>query len=255
VRRTTRIGRTSRASHRRVHCRHAVRPVRHGSRPSARCRLACSRPGTFQDVAPLTLMTTASLRAARAVYPDGDWDDRGFGRRCCSMSTAMASPRQEWVGKSLRIGDVELSVTAPTAAIDHGFGADKQNPWRRMRKTRAPRSRPEVRPFSTRSCFASTLDSEGEGNPPTQRPHEHAGANNIEPVHQPCPVVTRRLGRRGRCRAAARPASQLAAPEGQTTLADALGTVVTAPDQLPGRVGVVTSDPVDQSAPGRPPDH
>jgi len=43
-----------------------------------------------------------------------------------------------------------------------------------MRKTRAPRSRPEVRPFSTRSCFASTLDSEGEGNPPTQRPHEHA---------------------------------------------------------------------------------
>ena len=77
------------------------------------------------------------------------------------------------------------------------------------------------------------------------------GANNIEPVHQPCPVVTRRLGRRGRCRAAARPASQLAAPEAQTTLADALGTVVTAPDQLPGRVGVVTSDPVDQSAPGR----
>ena len=71
-------------------------------------------PGTFQDVAPLTLMTTASLRAARAIYPDGDWDDRRFRSTLLIDVDGDGFAEQEWVGKSLRIGAVELSVTAPT---------------------------------------------------------------------------------------------------------------------------------------------
>ena len=71
-------------------------------------------PGTFQDVAPLTLMTTASLRAARALHPDGDWDDRRFRSTVLLDVDGDGFVEQEWVGKSLRIGDVELSVTAPT---------------------------------------------------------------------------------------------------------------------------------------------
>lgn len=71
-------------------------------------------PGTFQDVAPLTLMTTASLRAARALYPDGDWDDRRFRSTVLLDVDGEGFVEQRWVGKSLRIGDVEVSITAPT---------------------------------------------------------------------------------------------------------------------------------------------
>lgn len=71
-------------------------------------------PGTFQDVAPLTLMTTASLRAASALHPDGDWDDRRFRSTVLIDCEGDGFVEQEWVGRSLQIGDVEVSVTAPT---------------------------------------------------------------------------------------------------------------------------------------------
>ena len=73
-------------------------------------------PGTFQDVAPVTLMTTASLRKGRELHPDGDWDARRF------RSTVLLDVdgdeaglvEQEWLGRTLTIGDVALEVTAPT---------------------------------------------------------------------------------------------------------------------------------------------
>src|SRR5438309_1062873 len=71
-------------------------------------------PGTFQDVAPLTVMTTASLRTAKALHPDGDWDDRRFRSTVLLDADGDGFVEQDWVGKSLRIGDVELSITAPT---------------------------------------------------------------------------------------------------------------------------------------------
>jgi uncharacterized protein len=71
-------------------------------------------PGTFQDVAPLTLMTTASLRTAQALHPDGDWDDRRFRSTVLIDADGDGFVEQDWVGRTLRIGAVELSVTAPT---------------------------------------------------------------------------------------------------------------------------------------------
>ena len=71
-------------------------------------------PGTFQDVAPLTLMTTASLRAARALHPDGDWDDRRFRSTILIDCEGDDFAEQAWVGKKLQIRDVQLSVLAPT---------------------------------------------------------------------------------------------------------------------------------------------
>src|SRR4051794_24446577 len=71
-------------------------------------------PGTFQDVAPLTLMTTASLRAAQALHPAGDWDDRRFRSTVLLDGDGDEFVEQDWVGRALRIGDVELLVTAPT---------------------------------------------------------------------------------------------------------------------------------------------
>ena len=71
-------------------------------------------PGTFQDVAPLTLMTTASLRTAQALHPDGDWDDRRFRSTVLLDVEGDGFVEQDWVGRSLRIGDVEVAVAAPT---------------------------------------------------------------------------------------------------------------------------------------------
>jgi len=71
-------------------------------------------PGTFQDVAPLTLMTTASLRAAQALHADGDWDDRRFRSTLLLETDGDGFLEQDWLGRRLRIGEVEIEVTAPT---------------------------------------------------------------------------------------------------------------------------------------------
>jgi uncharacterized protein len=60
------------------------------------------------------LMTTASLRTAQALHPDGDWDDRRFRSTVLIDCDGDGFVEQDWVGRTLRIGDVELSVTAPT---------------------------------------------------------------------------------------------------------------------------------------------
>jgi hypothetical protein len=71
-------------------------------------------PGTFQDVSPITLMTTASLRAAAALYPSGRWDPRRFRSSILIDHPGDGFPEQDWVGKTLRLGAVELSIFAPT---------------------------------------------------------------------------------------------------------------------------------------------
>lgn len=70
-------------------------------------------PGTFQDVAPLTLLTTASLRAAAALHPDGDWDPRRFRSPVLIDVEGDTFVEQEWVGRRVRLGDVEVEVAAP----------------------------------------------------------------------------------------------------------------------------------------------
>ena len=71
-------------------------------------------PGTFQDVAPVTVLTTASLRAGRALWPDGDWDPRRFRPTVLLEVDGAAFVEQQWVGRSLRAGDVTLQLFAPT---------------------------------------------------------------------------------------------------------------------------------------------
>jgi uncharacterized protein YcbX len=71
-------------------------------------------PGTFQDVAPVTLMTTSSLAAARALHPDGDWSPRRFRSTLLIDDAGDGFAEQDWVGRTLTIGEVQLSVMAPT---------------------------------------------------------------------------------------------------------------------------------------------
>ncbi|MGH3744730.1 MAG: MOSC domain-containing protein, partial [Mycobacteriales bacterium] len=71
-------------------------------------------PGTYQDVAPITLMTTASLRAAAALYPSGSWDPRRFRSSILIDHPGDEFAEQDWVGRTLHIGTAVLSVFAPT---------------------------------------------------------------------------------------------------------------------------------------------
>ncbi len=70
--------------------------------------------GTFFDAAPIHLVTTATLRTLRELYPDGLFEARRF-----RPNFVIALPEGErgfvengWVGKRLRIGDsVRLEIT------------------------------------------------------------------------------------------------------------------------------------------------
>jgi uncharacterized protein len=71
-------------------------------------------PGTFQDVAPVTILTTASLRAAQRLHPAGDWDPRRFRMTILIDAGGEGFIENDWLGRTLTIGTVRLSVLAPT---------------------------------------------------------------------------------------------------------------------------------------------
>jgi len=89
-------------------------------------------PGTFQDVAPVTILTTASLRAARRLYPGGDWDPRRFRMTLLIDADGEHFVENDLVGRTLTIGTVRLPVFAPTprcvmvSLAQPGLGADRQ---------------------------------------------------------------------------------------------------------------------------------
>lgn len=71
-------------------------------------------PGTFQDVSPVTILTTSSLRAARRLHPAGDWDPRRFRMTILIDNDGEGFIENHWLGRSLTIGTVRLSILAPT---------------------------------------------------------------------------------------------------------------------------------------------
>lgn len=75
-----------------------------------------SRPGTFFLVTPLHLLTTATLHHLDSLNPAGDWDARRF-RPNFLIETVEASAsllEQDWVGRRLVIGGLEMDCVAPT---------------------------------------------------------------------------------------------------------------------------------------------
>jgi uncharacterized protein YcbX len=71
-------------------------------------------PGTFQDLAPVTVLTTASLRAAQRLHPDGDWDPRRFRMTLLIDVDGDGFVENDWVGHTLTIGAARLTVFSPT---------------------------------------------------------------------------------------------------------------------------------------------
>ena len=67
-------------------------------------------PGTYFDVAPIHVLTTASLEAMRRLHPAADWDVRRF-RPNLFVETEPGLEgliEFDWNGQTLRVGEVEL---------------------------------------------------------------------------------------------------------------------------------------------------
>lgn len=70
--------------------------------------------GRFVDALPLLVLTTASLRTAAALHPDGDWDPRRFRANLVVDVAGEGWVEDDWCARSiLRIGDVSLQPQAP----------------------------------------------------------------------------------------------------------------------------------------------
>jgi uncharacterized protein YcbX len=83
-------------------------------RPVSTMPLALMAPGTFQDVAPVTILTTAALAAMTAHYPDGSWHPARFRSNLLLEVDGDEVVENEWQGRQLAIGDVVLEVTVPS---------------------------------------------------------------------------------------------------------------------------------------------
>lgn len=82
-------------------------------RPISAMPFGMMAPGTFQDVAPLTIITTSALRAMAAHHPDGDWSPARFRMNLVVDTVADGVVENEWEGRRLVIGDAELEVIGP----------------------------------------------------------------------------------------------------------------------------------------------
>ena len=82
-----------------------------GGRPLSTMPLAFLAPGTFQDVAPITIMTTAALRTMRHHHPEGRWEQARFRSNLLLDVDADGVVENGWTGRRLRIGAAEFEVT------------------------------------------------------------------------------------------------------------------------------------------------
>ena len=67
----------------------------------------------FVDTAAVLVLTTASLRTAAGLHPDGVWDPRRFRPNLLVDLEGQGWAEDEWVGRPLRVGSVVLSPTEP----------------------------------------------------------------------------------------------------------------------------------------------
>jgi hypothetical protein len=71
-------------------------------------------PGTFLDLAPVHLVTTATLAGCAAERPDLDWDVRRFRPNLVLDVDVEPFGEQAWIGQQIAAGDVVLTVDGPT---------------------------------------------------------------------------------------------------------------------------------------------
>ncbi len=70
--------------------------------------------GSFLDLAPVHLVSTATLAAGVEARPDLDWDVRRFRPNVVVAVDGPAFAEHEWIGHHVRMGDAVLAVRSPT---------------------------------------------------------------------------------------------------------------------------------------------
>ena len=63
----------------------------------------------FVDAAPILVLTTASLRTAAALHPEGAWDPRRFRPNLLIDVDGDGWIEDEWIGTALHLGSVTLA--------------------------------------------------------------------------------------------------------------------------------------------------
>jgi uncharacterized protein YcbX len=71
-------------------------------------------PGTFFDLSPLHVMTTATLDALRTAAPDADFDVRRYRPNVLIDATADGFVENEWPGTELAVGECRIRVDLAT---------------------------------------------------------------------------------------------------------------------------------------------
>jgi len=122
--------------------------------PVSRNPVGMFAAGTFQDLAPVTLLTTASLRAAKQLHPAGDWDPARFRMTMLIDVDDEGFVENGWVGRTVRVGPVRLSVFGPTprcvmtTLAQPGLPADRE-----VLKTLARHNREEYAGIGRFACL------------------------------------------------------------------------------------------------------
>jgi uncharacterized protein YcbX len=83
-------------------------------RPISTLPVGLLAPGTFQDLAALTLMTISSLRAAEKANPASRWEPDRFRPNLLLETDGDGFLENAWIGRRLALGDVVLEVIGPT---------------------------------------------------------------------------------------------------------------------------------------------
>jgi len=81
-------------------------------RPLSAMPMAFMAPGTFQDVAPITLMTTAGLATMASHHPEGRWEQARFRSNLLVDVDAEGIVENTWPGRRLTIGTATFEVTS-----------------------------------------------------------------------------------------------------------------------------------------------
>ena len=71
-------------------------------------------PGTFFDLSPLHMMTTATLDALRAASPDADFDVRRYRPNVLIDASVDGFVENDWPGKEIALGDCTIRVDLAT---------------------------------------------------------------------------------------------------------------------------------------------
>ncbi|HET9690205.1 MAG TPA: MOSC domain-containing protein [Acidimicrobiales bacterium] len=113
----------------------------------------------FVDVAPLHVMTTATLRRLAELDPESTFDVRRYRPNFLLDVDGDGFVENDWVGRVVRIGAVALRVTIPTmrcvmtTLAQPGLGAERST-----LRTIAAHNRVEIPGLGTWACAGSYAD-------------------------------------------------------------------------------------------------